>query len=758
LGRTAIVVFLASIVFCDSGCISSPDAKSARYLDAGKKLLAKHDASRAILQFLNALKATPRNPEVHYQLALAYLASGDLKRGVASLRKALELNPGHAAAQLCLARLETNANNPEVLKDAQQRLRTLLQQTPQDPEALHALALTELKLGIPEDAVGHLESALRAAPADLVIAVTLAEAKLDQNDYTGAEQVLKGACDRDPHSSDALVLLGRFYAIQKRYGEAEQTFQKALAITPDDTAALLNLATLQNQLGRKNEAEHTFRQLAASSDHNVNADYGIFLFQEGRKEEAIREFERLARQDPNDRMARTRLVAAYQASGRLPEGERILSDALKKNPRDLDALLQRSELLISAKKYADAKVSLNQVMQLKPDSPEVHYALAKFYQSTGKTQLYRQELNETLRFNPFLVSVRVEAARALIAGKEGGAALALLNGAPANQGDLLAIVEQRNWALLATRQEAEARKGVERGLATARTAELLLQDAVLKLASRRFPEARQAVHEALVKTPEDERALQLLVGSYIAENQVHQAVEAIRAYATQHVESPAIQLFLGRLLLATGDRMGAQKVIAAVKIAHPSFTAADLSLAQIDLLQAKWTDARQELNMILSTEGEAPIARQWLGMLEASAGNQAAAIESFRKVLETEPNNGTALNNLAFLLAENGKAAEALAYAEKAVSLAPDKPEFEDTLGWVFYRKGLFDAAVTHLQSAVAKGGDVRQQYHLAAAYFRKGDVAKGNAMLTAALRKNPSLPEALLAQQAARETQARHP
>jgi Tfp pilus assembly protein PilF len=140
-------------------------------------------------------------------------------------------------------------------------------------------------------------------------------------------------------------------------------------------------------------------------------------------------------------------------------------------------------------------------------------------------------------------------------------------------------------------------------------------------------------------------------------------------------------------------------------------------------------------------------------MLEVSAGNQPAAIEDFRKVLDSQPDNTIALNNLAFLLAENGKADEALKYAQKAVQLAPDKPDFEDTLGWVLYRKGLYEAAITHLKSAVSKGGDLRLQYHLATAYFRSGDEARGHAILTAALRKDPSLPEAQIAQQAARET-----
>jgi tetratricopeptide (TPR) repeat protein len=738
------------LVVVGGGCSRSPEAKSAKFVEAGKKLMEKHDVSRAILQFLNAAHATPRDAEVQYQLALAYLAGGDVRKAVGSLRKTLELNPKHTAAQLTLAQLETGANDPDVLREAQQRLQRLLADAPQDADVLHALALTELKLGDPKDATQHLEDALVAAPTDLTVTVTLADAKLQQNDYKGAEQVLKSACERAPKSSDALVLLGRFYVIQKQYADAEREFQKALAITSDDKAALLNLARLQDRLGRKQEAGQNYKRLAGFTDKLVNPYYGIYLFEQGRKDEAIREFDRLAKQDRDDRMARTRLVAAYRESNRLPEAEKVLADALKQNPKDLEALLQRGELLMAAQKYPDAEANLNQVLHLKPDSPEVHYALAKLYQATGREKLQQQELNETLRLNPFLLPVRREAAKALIEQSKASAALDLLNGAPSSQRNVVSVVEQRIWALLAMGQVSEARKWVELGLATLRTPDLVLQDAFLKLSDRRYVEARQYAHEVLAKNPDDVRALRFLVHSYVVQNDVPAAVKEVRVYAAEHPESTGVQFFLGQLLMETGDRAGAQQVISALKAKHPEFTPSDLSLAQINLLQANWKDARQELTALLSNRGEDATARQWLGMLEITQGDQTAAIGDFRKVLESEPNNAIALNNLAFLLAENGKAEEALKYAEKAVELSPNRFEFEDTLGWVLYRKGLYAAAVLHLQSAVSKGGGAREQYHLAAAYFRKGDEAKGRGVLTAALRKDPNLPEAQLAQQEA--------
>src|ERR1700682_3556801 len=85
-----LLLLLMALTF--SGCMQSPEARSARYMEAGKKLLQKNDAARAILQFRSAAQATPRNPEAYYQLGVALLGTGDLRNGVASLRKALDLN------------------------------------------------------------------------------------------------------------------------------------------------------------------------------------------------------------------------------------------------------------------------------------------------------------------------------------------------------------------------------------------------------------------------------------------------------------------------------------------------------------------------------------------------------------------------------------------------------------------------------------------------------------------------------------------
>src|SRR5579871_3239464 len=103
-GKKIRLHLIAGVILALSGCSSSPEAISAKHLAAGKALLEKKDAARAVLEF-----------------------------------------------------------------------KTAAQDTPNDPDALHALAFTEMKLGDPKDAMQHLEQAIRAAPQQVALAATLAE-------------------------------------------------------------------------------------------------------------------------------------------------------------------------------------------------------------------------------------------------------------------------------------------------------------------------------------------------------------------------------------------------------------------------------------------------------------------------------------------------------------------------------------------------------------------------------------------------------
>ena len=112
----------------------------------------------------------------------------------------------------------------------------------------------------------------------------------------------------------------------------------------------------------------------------------------------------------------------------------------------------------------------------------------------------------------------------------------------------------------------------------------------------------------------------------------------------------------------------------------------------------------------------------------------------YRAAVDLDPDDGTALNNLAFLLAENGGNLDmALAYAKRARKIAPDSEAVADTLGWVSVKKNLTDEAIALFREVVQKSPTRSTfRYHLAVALEQKGDHAGAMEELQAALKNNP--------------------
>jgi tetratricopeptide (TPR) repeat protein len=724
------------------GCGRSPEAKRDRYLAAAQKLLQKHDNGRAILQLKNAAQVAPKDAEVYYQLGMVYIAARDYNSAVASFQRALTIKPGYTSAQLRIAQIFSQTNDQELLRDAADRLKPLTEGTAPNTEALNALALTELRLGRRENAIQLLDEAVARAPGELMPALLLARAKLDEKDPRGAEEALKRACREAPQSAEARRFLGAFYVSQGRLAEGEAEIRRAVDMNPQSGVAMVELADVQYAMGRKQEAEQLYQR--ASNLDGYKLVYGAYLSREGRRDEGVREFERVSNANPDDRQVRTQLVAAYRSVNRTAEAQGLLERALKKNGKDFDALLQHSELLLGDGKHREAEAELAQVVKWNTNSAAAHYTMAKLRQAKGEKESYRQELTEALRLNPALLPVRVELAQNLTANKTIAAALDVLNAAPESQKSATALTVQRNWVYWVAKDYAAMRKGVEEGLLHERTPDLLLQAGMLKLQAGNPAEAQAAFEEALRINPNDLNALAALSQSFNAQKRPTLGIDRVKEYAAAQPKSAAAQQLLGLVLLADGKQPEARAAFAAARAADSNYTQADLALAQVDATERKWEAARDDLTRVLAKEPANATALGWLGDIEAINGESKAAIEHYRKAVDVNPNDARALNNLAFLVSEEMKQHEqALKYAERAVELAPDNPEYADTLGWVLYQKGLYDTAIRHLKRAAAANQNALPHYHLAMAYAKAGQAENAQSTLRAALKLNANLPEA---------------
>jgi tetratricopeptide (TPR) repeat protein len=92
-----------------------------------------------------------------------------------------------------------------------------------------------------------------------------------------------------------------------------------------------------------------------------------------------------------------------------------------------------------------------------------------------------------------------------------------------------------------------------------------------------------------------------------------------------------------------------------------------------------------------------------LGVIYDKWGNKPASIEAMKKVIALDPKNANALNYLGYTYADLGRNLdEAEELIKKALEYKPDDGYITDSLGWVYYKKGMYEKALEMLEKAVS--------------------------------------------------------
>lgn len=389
-------------------------------------------------------------------------------------------------------------------------------------------------------------------------------------------------------------------------------------------------------------------------------------------------------------------------------------------------------------------------LQYQPESAEAHYLIAQVHGYQKRDRLQQQELAEAIRLEPRYTTARVALSR-LLTSKDPKGALDVADSAPEPQRQELALRIQRIWPLLELNRVEEAREGIT-ALSSTGNSEVLLQDAVLRMRQRDCAAARASAQKALAANPAEVRALELILRCSAGEQRPGDGLEIVRRHASQNGAIAAVQMFLGRAEMQAGNRVQARTAFKAARAASAGAPDADLALIDLDIAERKLDDARRRVSLLPGGSGDAAASAK-LGLIEQVAGNYRAASEHYRKVLQTNPREVFVLNSLAYILAEFiGNPAEALPYAQAAKELAPENAAVDDTLGWTYYKMGLYPKAVRHLELAVERGASARRHAHLAMAYARSGNRMRAKQTLATALKLDPNLPEASLAQKVVAE------
>ena len=730
MSRYSILIPLLAALFM-AGCTrkSAVERRQSILDSAAREAAAGRYAAEQLL-LRRALKEFPNDAEAQYRLARSYRLTGQPWYSASLLRRTLESAPQHRGAQRELARLMAVNSDRKVLLEARSKIEALLESDPRDGEALSILSLIEWRLGERKEAESDMDRARQALPENLRMTLALAEMKLARKDPAGAEAALREAASHAKLAQSAHMALAELYASTGRPADAERSYRAALE-RKRDAFPLLGLANFLVREGRAKEAEPLYRELAVLPDPSFRVLHAEFLIRTSRAAEGLRELQDLHSKEPGNRAVRRQLLIAYRLAGKPEEAKQAAFEMLKRNPRDAEALLDRSAIRLASGEITEAKQDLDAVLEGEPNNALAHFLTAKVHQRTGQTASRRESLSATLKADPYFLPARLELAHLLLRSAP-KTALELLDKAPEKQRIDLALITERNWVLLACADAKALEAGIRQGLARAPLADFLLQKAALQMHQRDYAGARRTAAQLLERDPEDTKALEVVVRSYLTEQQAAEALQALERHAAAHPRSARLRAYQGQTLLALGRTDEARKAYEAALGLAPEDAPSQLALASLDAAGGRLQQARSRVEKMRQTSPNYPPVWLVAGDLALRSGEQASALESYRHALDLDPDNVQALNNVADLLTEHaGRPDEALQYALRAKELSPDLPVVQHTLGWILCKRGMWQAGVPHLESAVSSSRNRRRSTIWRWPTQRRGRRRRGEGCMT---------------------------
>ena len=108
-------------------------------------------------------------------------------------------------------------------------------------------------------------------------------------------------------------------------------------------------------------------------------------------------------------------------------------------------------------------------------------------------------------------------------------------------------------------------------------------------------------------------------------------------------------------------------------------------------------------------------------------------------ILVVEPANAQVLNALGYTLADRtDRYEEALGYITKALNIEPDDAAIMDSMGWVLYRMGQYQEAISHLRRANEIAQDPEIAAHLGEVLWVSGNQDAARSVWDSSLKGNP--------------------
>ena len=753
----------ACVLLAAAGCLllmaCNRDSRVMRdkCIASGNKYFQNGKYKEASILYRRALQLDPKSGEGYYRLGLVQFALREYGDAARALERATSLDPGNEDATVRLSELYliAYAANPQSNKRALDEARPLIAQVlKHNPKSFGGLRLEADLATLANDsetAIAKLREADEVKPWQPEVIVPLIQRLAAEGRMAEAEKLGEEFLARDKTVRRVYDLLFFYYGQSSQFDHAEETLKTEIANLPSDATPRLELAAFYYTRNRKPEMLALLDGLRSARKAFPHADslIGDFYLRMGAYDLGIQAYREGEKREPKAAAEYEKRIAdVLLAQGRDAEALAIVSKLHKDYPGDVDAAAIHASLLAKGdpQQVQTAISELEPLAAKEPGNAMLQFHLGRAYWIKGdpaSRDKAAQHFETSLKLNPDSLLAKLALARVRLEQGQNGVAVQIaeeiLETNPSNMQAKLT----RGAGLANLGEGDKAREELRNILRTYKDSnDARYQLAALDLRQKRYGDA-EAGFRALAQAG-DLRGFTGLADSKMAQDQPTAAAQILEQELAKHPDRDGYRLALSEVLLRMGRLQEARAQLEQVVRRNPGWAEA---LTRLGTLESQLGDKAGALENFQKAHQRQPAnASATLGyaMLLEDGGQADQARALYEEVLKTEPDNATALNNLAYLKAQQGvDLDQALGYAQHALQRSPTNPNISDTLGLIYIRKKLTTQAVQVLQDLVARVPDNPSFHlHLAMALFDAGEKQLAKKELEKAQRHKPSAAE----------------
>jgi tetratricopeptide (TPR) repeat protein len=274
----------------------------------------------------------------------------------------------------------------------------------------------------------------------------------------------------------------------------------------------------------------------------------------------------------------------------------------------------------------------------------------------------------------------------------------------------------------------------------------------LRFAQKQFGSAAKAYQDALDRDANSTDALRGLMNTYIVQKQVDKAITAANVQVGKSPLNSSFYNLLGNVLFHDKrDLGGAEAAFEKSAALHRQDSDALINLSQVQAARGKIDQAIATAEQAVKDNPHQANLSILLGNLYESKLDWKKAGDDYQSALTLNSQNPVASNGLArVMLHTGGNLDVALSMAQLARKELPDSPGVADTLGWIYFRKGVYPLAVSTLQEALKLQDRNRMpdnpdiHFHLGMSYEKSEQPALARQQYEHVLRIYPNYRDAV--------------